>query len=185
MHFNTETALDFVEGRLAQKEELFWQKHVEICDQCTETIGLWLRVKSDLRRSHLNSVSPYVLGQVIDLFPCHQQESRLTLRSVIATLIFDSFQQPAFVGARGTSARQLVMHAEDFDVHIMLWGDAAERQMLGQLLPRNGQVPPPIARFHLIQNGKKVRTTAVDELGEFHFTDIPEGDWSLEVDLIA
>ena len=44
-------------------------------------------------------------------------------------------------GLRGSPAatRQLVMHAEEFDIHVKIWGDGDRRQMLGQLLPRHGQ----------------------------------------------
>ncbi|HSU88603.1 MAG TPA: hypothetical protein VLL56_07190 [Terriglobia bacterium] len=103
----------------------------------------------------------------------------------MASLIFDSFLDPALAGARGTSvsARQLVMRAEEFDIHIKIWGDPDHRQMLGQLLPRSGARFVEAARFHLLQNGERLETASVDETGEFHFLDVPEGDLSLQIDL--
>jgi hypothetical protein len=184
MHLSAETALDFIEGRLSQDQENFWRKHLEVCDRCTEDIGVWRQLKTDLGRSHLKSVSEQVLGHVINFFPYRRDENPTGLRSVIARLIFDSFYQPALAGTRGASARQLVMRVEeDFDIHIALWDEGGNRQMLGQLLPRNGQDFSSIARFHLLKSGKKVKSTAVDEVGEFHFSDVPKGDWSLQIDL--
>jgi hypothetical protein len=185
MHLSSETALDFIGGRMAKDEESFWQRHLETCNQCTEDVGLWRQLETDLKRSHLKSISYEVLNKVTGFFPYRRDESHSSLRSVIATLIFDSFRQPALAGARGSaaSARQLVMRAEEFDIHIKVWGDPDSRQILGQLLPRNGQNFLRVARFHLLRNGERVESTAVDEIGEFHFTDVPEGDLSLQIDL--
>jgi hypothetical protein len=185
MHFSSETALDFVEGRLAIDQDSFWRKHLEICNQCTEDLGLWRQLRTDLKRSHLKSVSDEVLDKVTGFFSDRRDESQSSLRSVIATLIFDSFRQPVLAGSRGVAAaaRQLVMRAEEFDIHIKVWGEPEHRQILGQLLPRSGQDFLRVARFHLLRQGERVESTAVDEIGEFHFTDVPEGDLSLQIDL--
>ena len=75
------------------------------------------------------------------------------------------------------------MRAEEFDIHIKIWGELNHKQMLGQLLPRSGDDFVHSARFHLLRNGERLESTAVDETGEFHFTDVPEGDLSLQIDL--
>jgi len=185
MHLNSEIAFDFIEVRLGKDQQTFWQKHLEGCSECREDLGSWQQLATDLKRSHLKSASRQVLNNVIEFFPRRQGESGSGIRSVIATLIFDSFHQPALAGARGpsTAARQLVMRAEEFDVHIKVWGEPYHRQMLGQLLPRSGESFVRVARFHLLRNGERVETVAVDEMGEFQFTDVPEGDLSLQIDL--
>jgi len=120
----------------------------------------------------------------MNIFPSGREEKGFTMRSVLATLIFDSFVQPAMAGARGAAAaRQLVMRAEEFDIHVKIWGEQHHKQMLGQLLPRSGKDFVRAARFHLLRNGERLETTATDEMGEFHFTDVPEGDLSLQIDL--
>jgi len=185
MHLNSEIAFDFIEVRLTKDQQTFWRKHLEGCNECREDLGSWQQLATDLKRSHLKSVSGEVLNRVIESFPRRQGESGSSFRSVIATLIFDSFRQPALAGARGPSAaaRQLVMRAEEFDVHIKVWGEPDHRQMLGQLLPRSGESFVRVARFHLLRNGERLETVAVDEMGEFQFTDVPEGDLSLQIDL--
>ena len=185
MHLNSEIAVDFIEFRLAKDQQTFWRKHLEACDECREDLGSWQQLVTDLKRSHLKNVSNQVLDKVIEFFPRRREESGFSVRSVIATLIFDSFRQPALAGARGPSAaaRQLVMRAEEFDVHIKVWGEPDHRQMLGQLLPRSGESFVRVARFHLLRNGERLETVAVDEMGEFQFTDVPAGDLSLQIDL--
>src|SRR5262249_23324584 len=82
-----------------------------------------------------------------------------------------------------TTARQVVLRAEEFDIHVKIWGDQDRRQMLGQLLPRSGEDFMQAARFHLLRNGERLDTTLVDEIGEVHFTHVPEGNLSLQIDL--
>jgi len=55
--------------------------------------------------------------------------------------------------------------------------------MLGQLLPRGTSKFVGTARFHLLQNGERLETATNDEMGEFYFTDVPEGDLALQIDL--
>jgi hypothetical protein len=55
--------------------------------------------------------------------------------------------------------------------------------MHGQLRSHDGATLGHTARFHLLQSGKRLETTATNEMGEFHFTDVPEGDLSLQLDL--
>jgi hypothetical protein len=185
MHLSSEIAADFVEGRLAKEEHDFWTRHVEACAACTADIRQWRQLGQDLKRSHLRSAPEELLDKVNDTFQDRREEHPSGRRSAVARLIFDSFQQPAFAGARGATvaARQLVMRAEEFDIHIKIWGEPDHRQMLGQMLPRGGDEFVRIARFHLLRNGERIESAGVDETGEFHFTDVPEGDLSLQIDL--
>jgi hypothetical protein len=100
-------------------------------------------------------------------------------------ITFDSFLEPALAGVRGASgaARQLVMRAGEFDIHIKIWGEPEHRQMLGQVLCRSGGAFVQSASLHLIQHGDKLETATADETGEFHFPDLPVGDLSLQIDL--
>ena len=185
MHLTGEAALDFVEKRLSDEQRAFWQKHLEICNDCTQEVGRWRQLEIDLSRSHLKSASDQELQNALRVYPPRPDGGGSKIRSVLASLVFDSFMQPAMAGARGASVagRQLVMRAEEFDIHVKIWGEREHKQMLGQLLPRSGRDFVHSARFHLLRNGERIETTAVDDMGEFHFTDVPEGDLSLQVDL--
>lgn len=186
MHLSSETALDFVEGRLDKEREIFWRLHMEACSNCHDDVLRWQQIGIDLKRSHLMSASELGLKNAVDIFPRPTEAPRSTLRSVLGAIVFDSFLQPSMAGARGSSSavsRQLVMRAEEFDIHVKIWGEQDQRQMLGQVLPRNGKDFVRDARFHLLRNGERLESTATDETGEFHFTAVPEGDLSLQVDL--
>lgn len=187
MHLSLEMALDLAEGRISEDQAIFWEKHLETCVECAQDVSGWQQFKFDLGRSHLTNASDEDLRNAFAIFPTERTErfGSKTLRSVFGTIIFDNFAQPALEGARGASitARQLVMRAEEFDIHVKIWGDPDRREMLGQLLPRSSQEFIRVARFHLLRNGERLDTTTINDLGEFHFTDIPEGDLSLQIDL--
>lgn len=108
-----------------------------------------------------------------------------TIRQVLASLVFDSFAQPSLAGARGgaTTARQMVLRAEGFDIHVKIWGVTPCRHMAGQVLARGDGAFMHRARLHLIRDGERYSSTAVDKFGEFEFEAVPEGFLSLQVDL--
>jgi len=184
MHLGSDVALDLIEGRLAKDEETFWKEHLGVCGDCVQVIDQWHQLRADLRRSHLKSATAEILDIVMEFFP-QGDEKEACHPCVEATVVFDTFRDGTVANARGAVAvaRQLVLRAEDFDIHIKIWGGPDHRQMLGQLLPRGTAKFVGTARFHLLQNGERLETATIDEIGEFHFTDLPEGDLSLQIDL--
>jgi|SRR5579862_9071564 len=185
MHLSSEVALDFVEERLPEDQKTFWNQHLELCMECAADISRWRELESALRRSHLKSAPKESVANAVQIMSTQPVKSGSTSRSLLASIIFDSFLEPAMAGVRGASAaaRQLVMRAEEFDIHIKVWGEPEHRQMLGQLLPRSGARFVESANLHLIQHGERLETASADRTGEFHFTDLPEGDLSLQIDL--
>ena len=112
------------------------------------------------------------------------QESRPGIGRVLASLVFDSFTQPALAGARGgDSSRQLVFRASEFDVHVRISGRQENRQITGQIMTRTLGGPVNLAKVHLLSNGERVRSAAPDSLGEFEFENTPDGQLSLQIDL--
>lgn len=106
-------------------------------------------------------------------------------RSISAEVVFDSFTETGMTGVRGSEspARQIVIRADEFDIHIKIWSDESRKQMIGQVLPRNSHNFAGGGRFHLLQNGERVESAVIDEIGEFFFTDVPEGVLSIEIEL--
>jgi hypothetical protein len=185
MHMSSEIALDLLEERLDADQALFWKKHLEICPECTQEFSGWRQLKIDLKRSHLKDASDQELQKAMHIYSQRPDGGGSRIRFILASPVFDGFLQPAMAGSRGsaTAARQLLMRAEEFDIHIKIWGELEHRQMLGQLLPRSGQNSSPSARVHLLKDGERLESTTIDEMGEFHFTDVPEDNLSLQIDL--
>jgi hypothetical protein len=182
---NAETVLDLIEDRMETEERQFWARHIQGCPDCTTQIAEWESLRALIQRSHLENAPPEAIDAASGLFskkPETPPESRLRL--AIATVIFDSFTQPAFAGARGTAeSRQIVLRTDELDIHIRISGDFDHRNLLGQLLPRGTPDFAQRARLHLLKNGERFQSTEADDLGEFRFTDVPDGLFSLQVDL--
>ena len=188
MHLDTETIIDLMEGRLGNATPQEWLQHTGNCSKCSTELQSWQNLSTALRRSHLQSASDALLDKAHAMFerPTEPAASPTQggLRQILASLVFDSFTQPAFAGARGqTATRQVVMRAEDFDIHVRIWATNENRQVLGQIQPRGTSTFIDTARLHLLQNGERVRSASVNELGEFHFDFVPAGLLSLQIDL--
>ena len=192
MHLISETALNFVDGTMAEAENRFWTKHVDSCSRCAIEVQEWAELAQWVKGSHLLDAPEHVqaLARGIIHAPLKTPESRPSLGQIFATIIFDSFAQPACAAVRaptlvggGPVFRQLVLRAEDFDIHIRMSTLENHRELLGQILPRGNRVFVQNAKLHLRQKDERVGSTTINDLGEFRFSDIPDGSLSLQVDL--
>ena len=184
MHLKSETALDLLEQRLDKDHELLWNQHLQGCNQCAKDLDRWRELKSGLKRLHLRSAPTEDMQSAMHLFRLAPDAGRSKLRRVLATIVFDSFLQPALAGARGGgAARQLVLKSGIFDIRIKVWGTRNRRQLMGQLLVRTGDSLDPEIPCHLLLDGKRLETRTIDDQGEFHFTSVPDGKLSLQIDL--
>jgi hypothetical protein len=103
-----------------------------------------------------------------------------------ADIFFDTYAQSRIAGFRGGSSlpgRQFVLRDQQFDIHIKISSKESLREIHGQLLARAGAAFVAAAQCHLLRNGVRFESTTTDEIGEFHFTRIPEGDLYIQIDL--
>jgi hypothetical protein len=118
-------------------------------------------------------------------------EDRASLREIIASVIFDSFAQSVTAAVRAEAAtyeqqqamRQVVFQAEDYDIYVRVSTFEDHRDLLGQILPRDSQAFVNDASLYLRHDDERIASTAVNELGEFQFCDVPDGMLSLQIDL--
>ena len=109
--------------------------------------------------------------------------TRPTPRDVVAAILFDSLTQP-FADARGaTDARQVVMRAEEFDIHLKISANPSQHQIVGQVFARDETQFLSRVRLHLLLNGEPFKTTWSDNFGQFQFDEVPEGVFRLQLDL--
>jgi hypothetical protein len=181
---NTDVALDFVEGRMETALEGFWHRHIETCAECAAEVDEWKLFSRLAKRRHLDSAPDAVLASTIALFEHRAQMDKPSLREILASMVFDSFAQPAFGGARGeATARQLVLRAEEFDIHVRIWTTENGREMLGQIQSRSDDCFTADAHLHLLHNGERIGSSDLNDLGEFYFALVPDGFLSLQIDL--
>jgi len=183
MHLRPEAALDLIENRVAASEMKGLIDHLETCSSCKQQLQDWRRLHSLLQGSHLERAPLAFLERaetVFDAWP----ERKPTLGEVLASVIFDSHADPAFAGARGaTDARQVLLRAQEFDIHLKISSHPLQQQILGQVFARNESRFLSGVRLHLLQNGKPFKTTSSDNFGQFQFDEITESALQLQVDL--
>ena len=70
-------------------------------------------------------------------FDTQLEVKRSALRTIVAATVFDSLTQP-FAGARGAKAgRQVVLRAEELDIHLKISTNPSQRQIVGQVFARD------------------------------------------------
>jgi len=142
------------------------------------------RLLTALKPSDLRNAPGQDAEGAIEMSPFPSSEVDRTIRCIPATIVFDSSRQASLADARGVPvpARSLLLRTEDFDIHLQIRCERGYREILGQILSRRRKDLAG-ARFHLLRNGEKLQAATADTLGEFNFTDVPEGDLNLQVDL--
>jgi hypothetical protein len=184
MHLSSEEALDLIEARAVEDQIRFWNYHVQTCSSCRQQLAAWKEMRSLLKRENVQNAPQSAIKMADAIFEPRQATEPQGLRQLIASVVFDSFAQPALAGARGASAaRQLLLTAEGFDVHIRLWKAGQARRIAGQISSRGEQSVVPRIQVHLLEDGKRVNTTGADDFGEFEFAEVPEGSLQIQVEL--
>jgi len=178
--------VDWVEGRLPQKEAQAMEEQVEVADVATLADVAWLRkFVSATEDSVLESPPPEVRSTLIARFRAHAEGRRTPglLKRVVATLTFDGGLRPA-VGVRsaGTQGarRQLVYSVDDLDVALNFLPRARDKNfdLDGQVLPRD-DVELGSFSVQLLQSESELGITATDDLGAFAFESIPSGVYEI------
>jgi hypothetical protein len=178
--------VDWVEGRLPQKEAQAVEEQVEVADIATLADVAWLRkFVSATEDSVLESPPPEVRSTLIARFRAHAEGRRTPglLKRVVATLTFDGGLRPA-VGARAAgmqgTRRQLVYSADDLDVALNFLPRARDKDfdLEGQVLPRD-DVDLGSFSVQLLQSETELGITATDDLGAFAFESIPSGVYEI------
>jgi len=178
--------VDWVEGRLPEKEAQAVEEQVEVADSATLADVAWLRkFVSATKDSVLESPPPEVRSTLIARFRAHAGDRRTPglLKRVVATLTFDGGLRPA-VGARAAgmqgTRRQLVYSADDLDVALNFLPRARDKDfdLEGQVLPRD-DVDLGSFSVQLLQSEAELGITATDDLGAFAFESIPSGVYEI------
>ena len=172
-HFKTEKWIDFVNQVVVGNEKQLMEKHLmQGCKRCMETVSLWQRV----RQSAASEADYQPQENTVRLAKAAFAGAGLTGQRKEAgsriKVLFDSFLQPVFEGARSSGAitRQMLFRADSFQIDVQLAAKPGGNRIVvtGQLLDLSN--PEIIARDTpiLLSNmrGQVVHTVA-NQFGEF------------------
>ena len=188
-HVTAEKLMEYMDGLLTEDSKTTIDSHVSECSDCLQT-----KQELQLFVLRLQSDSAYeppadVLEWGISLFqPMLQPQETVggRIRKVIASLVFDSFDEPMMAGVRrvGAPPRQLLFRAGDVDVDVKIEAtDASDRiSLVGQVLSNHEKFfdNTPVK---LESHGMVRYKTMTNLVGEFVFDEVPKDTYHLSVDL--
>jgi len=187
-HITIENLIDYIDGQVSDVEKSTLESHVAACGDCgelkQELQGLVHRLKEDA-----SFEPPAGLVQwSINLFqPVMQPQGAVSgLRKFIASLVFDTYDQPMLAGVRrvGAPPRQLLFRAGDVDVDVKIESMEANDRitLVGQVLSNTDKffdnTPVKLESHGIVRY--RTRTNVV---GEFSFDEVPKDTYHLSVDL--
>jgi hypothetical protein len=186
-HVSAEELIEYVDGHISGTSSGEMEHHLSQCGECAELKqeiqGLVLQLQAEASYE-----PPADLVQWgIRLFqPLSQPSTGDKLRKMVATLVFDTFDQPMLAGVRraGTAARQLLFRAGDVDVDVKIESvESNERiTLVGQVLATGAKFleNTPVK---LESHGMTRFRTMTNPVGEFSFDEVPKETYHLSVDL--
>ena len=106
----------------------------------------------------------------------------------IASLIFDSFALPALAGVRSseTGNRQLLYRAGDYSIDVQIASSEETRAVLiGQILREGESNFESVSglKLEIVQGKRPVSSSVTDEMGEFKFSGVEHGVYTLRIEL--
>ncbi len=172
-HFTTENWIDFVNQAVDTNAKESMERHLKQgCKRCTNTVSLWQRVQQSAA-SEANYQPPEHAVRVAKatFAGANLAGQRKGARSRIKVL-FDSFLQPVFEGARSAGAvtRQMLYRADPFQIDVQLEAKPGGNRIVvtGQLLDlSNPGVIGRDARIVLSNMQGQVVNAITNQFGEF------------------
>jgi hypothetical protein len=186
-HLNVEELISYVHGQCSDIEKLAVESHLMACPDCShqkqEFQDFMTRVLED---SSFEPPADLVQWGIKLFQPMTQTPETGARRRSIATLIYDTFDQPLLAGVRrvGVPSRQLLFRSGDVDVDVKIESARPNDRisLIGQVLssePKFFDNTPVNLESHGIVR-YRTRTNVV---GEFSFDEVLKDTYHLTVDL--
>jgi hypothetical protein len=171
-HFSVTEWVDFARGLTPPDRASLMRASAETCDECKSSSRFWGHIYELLTRESRYQPSAPALESVKNAFPEEKPLPWLVKVADFATIVFDSFLQPALAGVRSSarSSRQITVESGAFVVDLQLESDTVQHQysLTGQILASgNSAAQIGGAEVVLLSPDKVVQKTRANELGEF------------------
>jgi hypothetical protein len=181
--------MEYMDGLLTEEAKATVAGHLTECSDCAETnqeLQLFvLRLQADASFEPPADVVQWGVSLFSRCFNLRKPVGG-KVRKIIASLIFDNFDEPMLAGVRrvGAPARQLLFRAGDVDVDVKIEStDANDRiSLVGQVLSNDEKFfdNTPVK---LESHGMVRYKTTTNQVGEFVFDEVPKDTYHLSVDL--
>jgi hypothetical protein len=172
-HFTTEKWIDFVNQAVAANEKTLMENHLEQgCERCMATVSLWQKVRQSATAERNYQPPEDSVRIAKAAFAGAGLKGQRKGAGSRIRVLFDSFLQPVFEGARsaGTTTRQMLYRADPFqiDVHLEAKPGSNRIMVTGQLLDlNNAEIVARDTRILLSNMRGQVVHTIANQFGEF------------------
>lgn len=185
-HLTVENLMNYMEGLGSDVENSTAVAHLASCRECSELKQEFQILVAQLREDSSFEPPADLVQWGKNLFQPVMQPETGGLRKIIASLVFDTFDQPMLAGVRrvGAPPRQLLFRAGDVDVDVKI-----ESMEANDRITLVGQVLSSATKFFdntpvkLESHGIVRYRTRTNVVGEFSFDEVPKDTYHLSVDL--
>jgi hypothetical protein len=185
-HLTIENIVNYMDGQATDVEKSTLEAHLANCRECLELKQEFQSLMLQLREDSYFEPPAETLEWGINLFQPVMQPEKGGVRKIIASLVYDTFDQPMLAGVRrvGVPPRQLLFRAGDVDVDVKI-----ESMEANDRITLVGQVLSSATKFFdntpvkLESHGIVRYRTRTNVVGEFSFDEVPKDTYHLSVDL--
>ena len=185
-HLTVENIITYMDGQGSDVEKSTLETHLAGCKECSELKQEFQTLMFQLREDSSFEPPAEVVEWGVNLFQPVMKPEKGGIRKIIASLIFDTFDQPMLAGVRrvGAPPRQLLFRAGDVDVDVKI-----ESMEANDRITLVGQVLSSATKFFdntpvkLESHGIVRYRTRTNVVGEFSFDEVPKDTYHLSVDL--
>jgi hypothetical protein len=107
----------------------------------------------------------------------------MTSKEILATLVFDSFNEPLPLGVRrrDLTTRQALYTAGQVQLDLKIEAYKERELIVGQIFADSPDMTVSDLQIDIIESGDTVCKSRTNALGEFIFQDLPKGNYTLRV----
>jgi hypothetical protein len=179
--------MECIDGTISNDNKLAVESHLLQCSDCVELKHELEALVLQLQQDASFEPPAELVQWGVSLFqPMLQPSLTGKLRKIVASLVFDTYDEPVLAGVRrvGTPPRQLLFRAGDVDVDVKIEAMEANDRitLVGQVLSNTSKFfdnTPVKLESHGIVRFK----TSTNIVGEFSFDEVPKDTYHLSVDL--
>jgi hypothetical protein len=184
-HFAAEEWIDFVNDVTSGSERDAMRKHLEHgCDRCQQNVGLWEKIRRSAAAEANYQPPEQTLRVVKAGFAASEYPGKQKKKAGLLDVLFDSFLQPVFEGARsaGSDTRQMLYRADPYQIDVQIEPQQRENRIVvtGQVLDNSH--PEAVGREIMVTLSNlrgHVVNTLTNENGEFRGEVENSGDLQL------
>jgi hypothetical protein len=185
-HITNEGLIDYVDGKSSETEKAAVENHLATCKDCMELKQELQSLVYRLQEDASFEPPTDLVQWGINLFQPVIRSQAGGVPKFIASLVFDTFDQPMFAGTRrvGIPPRQLLFRAGAVDIDVKI-----EAMEANDRITLVGQVLSGATKFFdntpvkLESHGMVRYSTQTNLVGEFSFDEVPKDTYHLSVDL--